>query len=493
LLEGFYLGELRILNRGKTIFDVKFIDEQQEISKKVFTTVIIGTNGAGKSYLLTLISEVFRAIENRKRNREYSLKYEYYYLKYYINSVCFTVEIYKKRFNFFKNGISISLDEVELPLKVLAVSFMVNDKFVFKADDKDANDVYEYLGVRRTSNATWTNSIVRKVSEALIENARKEGFYKKVKEILKFLNFKPQITLVFEPVRKTLFTRKISSNTIEARIERIKKSEEYRALSINKLQKNEVLELVTFINETSKDRLKVNINNKIGIQYSIDLSNTNNIEQLQSDYKIIKRLIDLKLLNPPTLMLYKEDEFEFEFASSGEKQFLFTMINIASKLEQNSLILIDEPELSFHPNWQMLYINYLKKIFSDYPTCHFILATHSHYIISDLEQDSSSIVILSITKDKERPRTAELVTYSTYAWSAENVLYNIFRVRTTRNYYFEMDLRKLVNMITHKSRDLEQLEMLINKLKQFSFDDLDPINLIIEEAERYLENVIKAD
>ncbi|MED2708446.1 hypothetical protein, partial [Bacillus toyonensis] len=90
--------------------------------------------------------------------------------------------------------------------------------------------------------------------------------------------------------------------------------------------------------------------------------------------------------------------------------------------------------------------------------------------------------------DNEQTRKAELVQYSTVACSAENILYNIFQVRTTRNYYFEMDLRKLVGMIKEKTKDLERLERLINKLKRYLFDESDPMIEIIEEAERYLEN-----
>ncbi|WP_209366717.1 AAA family ATPase [Priestia megaterium] len=491
--DGFHLEELKITNREKIIFDVKFLDQDQELNNQLFTTVIIGANGAGKSYLLALIVEIFRAIENRKNNKELSLRYDSYYLKYYFGKQCYTVEIYKKKFKLMKNQEIVNINQVAMPLKVLAVSFMINDKFIFKADNKDSQDIYEYLGTRRTSNATWTNSIVRKVSEALIENVEKPGFYKKVKEILEFLKFKPKITIVFEPDRKTLFTRKMSLQVLEGKINKIKHSREYRAFSINKYQQEDILDLYKFINETSKDRLKANVNNKVGIEYTIDLERVESNKPLFLDNDPLQKLMDLKLLNSPMLKLHKDDEFDFEFASSGEKQFLYTMINIASKLEQNSLVLIDEPELSFHPNWQMTYINYLKKIFRDYPTCHFLLATHSHYIVSDLQPSSSSLVILDTINEEKNVRKAELVTYSTYAWSAENILYNIFQVRTTRNYYFEMDLRRLVGAVKNKTQNIDELSSLINKLKGFVFDELDPINIIIQDAERYLSHVRKVE
>ncbi|MGN4425704.1 AAA family ATPase [Bacillus cereus group sp. MYBK30-1] len=485
------------------MFDIKFLDEKQDIDNKqnidnkLFSTVIIGANGSGKSYLLSLITEVFRALESKKLNRDFTLRYEYYSIKYYLNHTIYSVEIFKKRFKILKKELSkkgiskeytqVSIDEVDIPWRILAVSFMINDKFTFQSDDRNPDTNYKYLGVRRTSNATWTNSIVRKISDALISHASVEGFYDKVRDILDFLKYQPKIKLIFEPVTKNFFKKGISYEQLQTKIDNITNTEEYRAFSINKFRDKEFQVLMRYINETVMEREKINVNNKMGIQYTIDFTEEGGNFELLQDYKIIQYLVDMRLLKAPILLLSKNDEFEFENASSGEKQFLFTMLNIASKLEQNSLVLIDEPELSFHPNWQMLYINYLKKIFNDYPTCHFILATHSHYIVSDLEEGSSSIVILN-NDDNEQTRKAELVQYSTFAWSAENILYNIFQVRTTRNYYFEMDLRKLVGMIKEKTKDLERLERLINKLKRYLFDESDPMIEIIEEAERYLEN-----
>ena len=55
-------------------------------------------------------------------------------------------------------------------------------------------------------------------------------------------------------------------------------------------------------------------------------------------------------------------------------------------------------------------------------------------------------------------RACRLVDYDTYAWSAENILYEVFGLRTTRNYYFERDLRELLSLIS-KTRDKENVEL----------------------------------
>lgn len=481
----FYINKLRVINRNQNIFDITFLDKEKYTERKPFSTVLIGSNGSGKSYLLSMISEVFRAVENKISNRDISLRYDDYYLEYYLNGNKYCIEIFKKKFKFQKNNITIQVDEVLLPAKVLTVAFMINDKFVFQTDEVNPESRYKYLGVRRTSNATWTNSIVRKISDCLITNIHKDDFIVKVKSILEFLSYTPKITLVFEPETINFFKRGISPKQLLKKIQNITKENYYRSSTINKSD-IDIEEMLVFINETAKSRLNCYFNNKISLQYDLNFEKLESAYELKKDYRIVKYLIDLRLIKAPNLTLYKNDEFAFEFASSGEKQFLFTMINIASQIENNSLILIDEPEISFHPNWQMLYINYLKTIFSDFASCHFILATHSHYIVSDLEEASSSLLVIN---NNNMEREAELIEYSTYAWSAENILYNIFKVRTTRNYYFEMDLRKLVSLIKEKSEQISEIEGLIVKLKKYILDDADPMILILEEAQRYIENV----
>ena len=189
------------------------------------------------------------------------------------------------------------------------------------------------------------------------------------------------------------------------------------------------------------------------------------------------------------VILYKNNvPYPFENASSGEKHFIYEVTNIASKIENTSLILIDEPEISMHPNWQMKYISTLKNIFKNYASVHFIIATHSHYIVSDLEPNSSSLIVITynyVTKERQ----TEILDYSTYAWSAENILYNVFGVRTTRNYYFEMDIRTLLDIVgKRKYQEFDYARILIKKLKKYIYDKTDPLCQIIDTAEELVNN-----
>ncbi|WP_337065379.1 AAA family ATPase [Klebsiella oxytoca] len=80
--------------------------------------------------------------------------------------------------------------------------------------------------------------------------------------------------------------------------------------------------------------------------------------------------------------------------SSGEINTLLMLFKINSEIEDNSLILIDEPEISMHPAWQSEIIPSIERCFSEYKGCHFIAATHSPQVVSSIPQQNSSVVLL---------------------------------------------------------------------------------------------------
>lgn len=90
-----------------------------------------------------------------------------------------------------------------------------------------------------------------------------------------------------------------------------------------------------------------------------------------------------------------------EELSSGEQHFIIQLITLLMKAEPNSLILIDEPELSYHPAWQMDYLKNLKRI-AEIGQYQFILATHSPQIF-DYKWGYTIDLYKQTTNHAERP------------------------------------------------------------------------------------------
>lgn len=412
----FVIKKIQITDKNKEILNVNMLDKKEMPISNNYTTLILGENGVGKSFLLKSIIDIFLFLEyaqTPKRKPRY--QYENFCIEYQMgsNNYCIVKEvgvgIIAK-----KNGYTINYKNIELPKRILALSFMVNDKFQFTKDNK--NDVYIYHGVRSSTNSTYTSSITRSVVFDLID-CIKCGFLNEIAEIFTVLQFDPIIE--FEIING---------------------------------KKEQIVEKVQL--DSSKD-----------IYFG-----------------------DYNKWHYPTIYFYKNSKrISFDSCSSGEKHLLFAYLGILSRINDRTLILIDEPEISLHPEWQIKYISTLNKLFGKYKDCHFILASHSHYFVSELKAKSSTIVVLRENDDLiSGPPKAELIPYDTYAWSAENIIYNVFGIRTTRNYYFECDLSYLIQSLESFDRSEEkkcEIEKQINKLKKYVYHSNDPLNKLIEEAE----------
>jgi len=82
----------------------------------------------------------------------------------------------------------------------------------------------------------------------------------------------------------------------------------------------------------------------------------------------------------------KEEIFSIDEISTGEKTLLSKVLYLYLKKIKDSVILIDEPELSLHPAWQnrvlKLYENFAKE-----NNCQIIIATHSPHIIGSAKNE----------------------------------------------------------------------------------------------------------
>ena len=86
--------------------------------------------------------------------------------------------------------------------------------------------------------------------------------------------------------------------------------------------------------------------------------------------------------------------------SSGEKQIVFRGAFLLRNQQstKGSVVLIDEPEISLHPTWQIKIYDYYRKLFTETDTTQtsqIFFATHSQYVLrSALENRASTLIVL---------------------------------------------------------------------------------------------------
>ncbi|MCB8476007.1 AAA family ATPase, partial [Klebsiella aerogenes] len=88
-------------------------------------------------------------------------------------------------------------------------------------------------------------------------------------------------------------------------------------------------------------------------------------------------------------------DISLDSMSSGEINLFLLLFKINSVIEDNSIILIDEPELSLHPSWQNEIVPSLQRAFSLYSGCHFIISTHSPHVVASIPENDSCVTILN--------------------------------------------------------------------------------------------------
>ena len=175
----------------------------------------------------------------------------------------------------------------------------------------------------------------------------------------------------------------------------------------------------------------------------------------------------LKLRETTLSKLTSYVPFSISDASSGEQSVVISVLGIASQIEDNSIICIDEPEICLHPEWQERYIKILTTTFSMYSGCHFIIATHSPQIVSNLDPVNSYILSL------ETGETTDAREYIKH--SSDFQLVNVFNSPGFRNEYLS---RIALNVFAKASKnktfddeDISNYNVLLSQRRLLSTDD----------------------
>lgn len=194
--------------------------------------------------------------------------------------------------------------------------------------------------------------------------------------------------------------------------------------------------------------------------YLKDNNSMGNIDFFHYIFKMITlgivKLIDLRMEK------YSKGVISLRRASSGEQCILLSLLGIAANITDNSIILIDEPEISLHPEWQQRYINLLMNTFEGFYNCKFIIATHSPLVISNLK--SSNCYILPMAD-------SEIINAKDYNnRSSDYQLAELFEFPGFQNEYI---LRTAINLFAkiraNKSFDKDD-EKTLSRLSGFKYN-----------------------
>lgn len=465
-----------------------------------FFTVIIGNNGTGKSRFISSIVESFRDIGEGKRRRKINYK-----INYEIEGRMYDFErtFGRKLLETNQYINEYQQEYAEIPSKIITITSSISDKFGVDSFDRrrelerppsKKEEYYIYLGPKQMHGAS-SRALMDKAISIFLSNIGNRSHNASYRHIFSYLKYEPVMKLTYKIGYPRFFNHPnniLSGPSLKEYLaNQASKRGGFRERSINKLIEekddsywdnlSETLRYIASSNNTQERRpdftILVNFSEK---------NETREKEELGfKQAKLYSTLEDLRrfdLVRGPYISLYKKNgsEFDFSDASSGESSILSTLIALVPKIENNSLIVIDEPEISLHPSWQYRYIELLDKIISTKHGCHVIIATHSHFLISDLPLERSSVV--HFREAKHNSLTVEYIDGETQGLSAEDILLNVFGLPSTRNYYLSKNIADALELVAEGKAKSEKFSQLINEFKKIfpNLKDIDPLKGVIE-------------
>lgn len=461
--------------------DITLCDDANK-TDAIYTTGIIGPNGTGKSHLMsaiaTVFSEIRKARDSEKTNRRFSFTVDYDYLgdSYSVSNI---KRVGERRFIELgwhneeilyatKNGTDISLDDIFLPERVIASTMTVTDKFVAKTDS-----FYRYKGIRneRSASMTGTRTIIRKTVESLMDcMSSKSAFQEELRILLKNLGLEEHLHVSYGMRYKDLFLRPgITANGIRDIFDNWKDrfpGRQNPPWGFNNYERtlkddDEALEgAAMFLSEKASGR-----NGEASIA-SYDLMQ--NAWEFQRDAAALRTLTQLDLVSFPSINVVKRGSaYGLADSSSGETHLLCQFIGIMADIRPGSLILIDEPENSSHPDWQMNYVGWLREIFKDYRDCHFIIATHSPLILANMKASESTIVRLRRDGETNRISDEGGMEHGCYSWTVDEILQDVMEMKSSRTAEFKSAMTEFEKALDDdsKGRAKEAYKKLLGLIK----------------------------
>lgn len=174
-----------------------------------------------------------------------------------------------------------------------------------------------------------------------------------------------------------------------------------------------------------------------------------------------------------THVINRENNLILEFISlsSGEMNILLTIFFISISLSdtKENILIIDEPEISLHPKWQIEYIEKISDLFY-LNNLKVYIATHSPLILTDLFFDKYEKIGVSYSIYHVKHSQIKLIEHEDEK-SIEAIYWNIFGVLTPQSSFLSRKITDLLNLFTLGKLSLDHVIHELNVYQEASYDN----------------------
>lgn len=191
-----------------------------------------------------------------------------------------------------------------------------------------------------------------------------------------------------------------------------------------------------------------------------ELHSLDYLAALRHEFSLVKR----KIIARPKLYFFRDKRpIQLLDACSGEISFVSAMAFIATEIEENCCIMVDEPENSLHPTWQKSYIETVLDLFHPYQP-RTVIATHSPIIVSggEVSDERTRVFEMQESRAKEHPRPN---------LNLEEMYERLFDLITPKSRHLSDRVVDLLNQLNSGSISLAETLREIKNLEGMSYDE----------------------
>jgi predicted ATP-binding protein involved in virulence len=384
-------------------------------------TIIYGLNGIGKTAILKLLNYIFSFQFSGLNNIPFkNLQIDFddgSYLQFNkqaesnidVNTKKSEIRIFfqpNSSSNEYEFYLKNHDDRVEnksfrIPFKSNEDSISDKERFVLAVENLEEAAKLVY-GLQRKKPPEWLQNIINSIDIHLIESERLLNISEDNEMI-------PSVNAYANELAENIQEKLAEYGTLSQSLDRTFPVRLVQKVSTNSLTNEQLRQKLDEIETKRKHLINAGLLDKDeNTNFQISEQIDENIKQVLSVYiedvekklavfdnlsqrielmkKIINQRFSYKAIN-----IDKEKGFTFTYdgnslspekLSSGEQHELVMLYELLFKVQPNSLILIDEPELSLHVEWQVNFLKDLKEI-TEIANIDILLATHSPGIIHD--------------------------------------------------------------------------------------------------------------
>lgn len=400
------------------------------------TIILVGQNGSGKTTVLSMLSKLFYHIERYDKKINFDIE-----LSYTINTNDSKTKIVLRHSS---NLIEISVNGSEFKGVVpMTNSNKINYSCIRRETNLSIKDVDENFLKIKDIKKYLPNKVIGSIFSVQAEypTERPYNYIGELKNITHNISINSFIenNRSYGYVSHSILSMALNHDLF------------YKTFNLKWTGKIKVYNKSTYY---SADESKIDFDGPIGIWKKVSIS------QIKS-YKNNSNLGNGLYINDVEFLKSDKTKITLNKMSAGEKSLFMRLMGILDEAENNSLILIEEPELFLNPTWQIKYVKFITKIFNN--TFQILITTHSPYILEGSKNLNTELFIFNknkaidklIMSSKFPQKSINLISYQAFGIINNSLhieLFTLLEIRKGGLKNIKKELQRVPNILFKKHK-----------------------------------------